>query len=144
MDSAERMVGNWRLSEWTASVNGRRVRPFGGVSTGLLIYTADGRMSATLMRTDREDLDSGTLAAAKEHERAHAAAGYISYGGRWYLSGDIVTHEVEVSLFPDWIGGKQLRRVKWLGDDLELSTPEEHSQGGATVVNRLTWQRIRE
>jgi hypothetical protein len=57
------------------------------------------------------------------------------------MDGDRVVHHVETSLFPDWIGAVQIRLISWVGDDLVLSTPDETSAGGRTVVNRLRWSR---
>lgn len=135
------LVGNWELVEWTATVDGTVVRPFGGKAEGWLTYTADGRMWAALQRQGRPLLGTGTLAAASAEQRAAAAAGYLAYGGRYTVDGDRVIHHVETSLFPDWIGGDQIRLIGWVDDDLVLSTVPETSVGGRTVVNRLRWRR---
>jgi hypothetical protein len=135
------LVGTWRLVEWTASVDGTVTRPMGGNVEGLLTYTADGHMWATLQRKDRQLLDTGTLAAATAAQRAAAAAGYLSYAGRYTLNRGSVTHHVEVSLFPDWVGDDQLRLIDWIEGDLVLSTPPETSHSGRTIVNRLRWTR---
>lgn len=135
------LVGNWVLVEWTASVDRTVVRPFGGTVDGHLTYTADGRMWAALQRRDRPPLGTGTLAAASAEGRAAAAAGYLSYGGRYTVDGDRVVHHVDTALFPDWVGEEQVRLVEWDGDDLILATLPETSVGGRTVVNRLRWRR---
>lgn len=135
------LVGNWVLVEWTASVDRTVVRPFGGTVDGHLTYTADGRMWAALQRRDRPPLGTGTLAAASAEQRAAAAAGYLSYGGRYTVDGDRVVHHVDTALFPDWVGRKQVRLVEWDGDELILATLPETSVGGRTVVNRLRWRR---
>ncbi len=127
--------------EWTASVDGTTTRPMGGDVEGLLTYTADGRMWATLQRKDREPLGTGTLAAATASQRAAAAAGFLSYAGRYSVDAGAVVHSVEVSLFPDWVGDEQLRLIDWVDGDLVLSTPPERSHGGRTIVNRLRWTR---
>jgi hypothetical protein len=137
----DNLVGTWRLVEWTASVDGTVIRPMGGNVEGLLTYTADGRMWATLQRRDREPLDTGTLAAATAVQRAAAAAGFLSYAGRYTADADAVVHHVEFSLFPDWVGDEQLRLIDWVNGDLVLSTPPETSHGGRTIVNRLRWTR---
>ncbi|MDX1447680.1 MAG: lipocalin-like domain-containing protein [Acidimicrobiia bacterium] len=135
------LVGHWVLEEWTATVDGTVVHPFGGRADGFLTYTADGRMWAALQRRDRAPLGTGTLAAASAEQRAAAAAGYLAYGGRYTTDGERVVHHVETSLFPDWIGGDQIRLIDWDGDRLVLSTPPETSTGGRSVVNRLRWRR---
>ena len=136
------LVGTWRLVEWAVTRDGVPApKPFGGTPTGLLTYTADGRMSATLMRTDRPDLGSATLASATVEQRATAAAGYLAYAGTYRIDGDRVRHVVEVSLFPDWVGGMQERQIDWEDGDLVLSadtpTPDGHEES-----NRLRWRRV--
>lgn len=135
------LVGNWVLVEWTATVDDTVVRPFGGVVDGHLTYTAEGRMWAVLQKRDRPPLKTGTLAAASAEQRAAAAAGYLSYGGRYVVDGNRVVHSVDTALFPDWIGGEQVRLIDWNGDELILSTLPETTTGGRTVVNRLRWRR---
>lgn len=141
------LIGTWELVGWTASVGDREHRPFRGDVVGRLTYTDDGRMWATLMRRERSPISSATLAEATEHERAAAAAGYISYAGTFTDRGDTVVHHVELSLLPNWVGDDQVRLVAWIpngdgGDDLELSTPPKTGRGGEDIVNRLRWRRV--
>jgi hypothetical protein len=136
------LQGTWHLVDWTVTVDDTVTRPFGGQAEGLLTYTDDGRMWATLQRRDRPLLRTGTLAAATAEQRAAAAAGYLAYAGRYTLHDGQVTHHVEVSLFPDWVGDDQLRQVTWTDDgDLVLSTLPEKTAAGRTVINRLRWRR---
>ncbi len=142
------LIGTWKLVDWTVEIEGgRNIKPFRGNATGLLTYTDEGRMIATLMRTDREPIGTRSLAEAEALERATAAAGYLSYAGAYEVIGDEVHHHVELSLFPDWVGGTQVRHIDWIPTKdgvlhLELSTaPEPHER---SAVNRLRWQRLRE
>lgn len=136
-------VGTWRLVEWTLTLDGvPAAKPFGGAPVGLLTYTADGRMCATLSRSDRPQLDAPTLAAAPVSDRAEAAAGYLAYAGTYEVHGDVVNHHVEVSLFPNWVGGVQQRLVAWEDGDLVLSSVGTATRDGRTAVNRLQWRRI--
>lgn len=137
----ESLVGTWRLVDWTASVDDTVTRPFGGRAEGILTYTEDGRMWATLQRKDRTPLGSGSLAAATAEQRAAAAAGYLSYAGSYTVDGDRVIHHVEVSLFPDWVGDEQIRLIGWEDGDLVLSTEPQTTPSGRVVVNRLQWRR---
>jgi len=142
------LIGSWKLIDWTVEMEGDRViKPFRGRATGVLTYTDEGRMVASLMKTDREPIGTRSFAEAKALERASAAAGYLSYAGSFEIIGDEVHHHVDLSLFPDWVGGTQVRHIEWIANDdgtvdLELSTahaPEERS-----AVNRLRWHRITE
>jgi hypothetical protein len=144
----ERFVGTWRLVDWNATVGDVPERPFGGKATGLLTYTADGRMSAALMRTDRRVVPSRTLGSATAADRARAAGGYLSYAGSYRVEGNEVVHTVEVSLFPNWVGGEQRRSVEWIsnpigGKDLILSALSQPA-GRKPVMNRLRWRRLTE
>lgn len=142
------LVGTWSLIDWTVTMhNGRVTRPFRGKATGSITYTNEGRMVATLMKVDREQIGTRTLNEATAIERGNAAAGYLSYAGTYQVIDDEVHHEVELSLFPDWVGGVQVRHINWInnGDgttDLELS--DRGSNDDAASVMRLTWHRITE
>jgi hypothetical protein len=140
------LVGTWRLVSWTASIADQKVTPFGGPTTGLITYTADGRMWGSLMLVNRDNLDAPTLASAAPEERERAAAGYLNYAGTYRFDGDDVIHEVEMSLYPNWIGSDQRRHVEWRenetgGNDLILSAAYVDSKG-ETVLNRLRWRRL--
>jgi len=142
------LIGSWKLIDWTVEMEGGRVvKPFRGRATGVLTYTDEGRMVASLMRTDRESIGTRSFAEAKALERASAAAGYLSYAGTYEIIGDEVHHHVDLSLFPDWVGGTQIRHIGWITNadgsiDLELSTAHEPQERSA--VNRLRWHRITE
>lgn len=143
-----RLQGTWRLVDWSASIGGKPVRPFGGDTTGLITYTEESRMWGTLMRVDRENVDAPTLAAASVEERAVAAAGYLNYAGTYRIEGNSVIHFVEVSLYPNWIGGEQVRRIDWVenpagGYDLVLSARDTRPDG-SEIANRLQWRRLAE
>ncbi len=139
------LVGTWRLLDWSVEIGGRTMRPFGGAAVGLLTYTSDGRMSASLMRKDRDLLDTHSLAQAEALDRAAAAVGYIAYAGSYHVDGDEVHHDVELSLFPDWVGVTQTRSIRWVDQpdgsrNLELSYVQ--SSSGRRATNTLLWTRI--
>ncbi|MEZ5175483.1 MAG: lipocalin-like domain-containing protein [Acidimicrobiia bacterium] len=139
------LVGTWRLISWTVTIGNRTVRPFGGAAVGLLTYTGDGRMNASLMREDRDLLDTHSFAQAHALDRAAAAVGYIAYAGTYVVDGDQVHHDVELSLFPDWVGTTQSRQITWV-DDAEHGTVLELSYiqpgNGREAANTLRWHRI--
>ena len=141
------LVGTWHLVDWRVAINkDRMVRPFGGQASGVLTYPDEGRMVATLMRKDREKIGTRSFNEATAMERASAAAGYLSYAGTYTVHGDEVHHHVDHSLFPDWVGGTQIRHIAWLENedgtyDLELSDLGVGSDREATI--HLRWQRER-
>ncbi len=142
------LIGTWRLIDWTVTLrNGRVTRPFNGKAQGLITYTDEGRMVATLMKSDRELIGTRSFNEATAMERASAAAGYLSYAGTYEVVGDQVHHHVELSLFPDWVGGTQIRHIEWITNedgttDLELSDLGVGAERSAVI--RLRWHRVTE
>lgn len=139
----EELAGTYRLIEWVAETQGARWEPFGRETQGLITYTVDGRMIGMLSKSDRPRSTAAHLPAAPADEQAAMAAGFLAYAGTYSLDDLIVTHHVEMSLFPNWIGSDQVRKITVHEDgDVELRTPPELSRSGRTVVNRLRWRRI--
>jgi hypothetical protein len=73
-----------------------------------------------------------------------AAETFIAYSGTFAFDGTDVTHTVEMSLYPNWVGTHQVRHVHLSedGDTLELST-EPFTLAGRRSIQRLTWVRVR-
>ena len=142
------LVGSWKLVDWTVRMNGgRETRPFGGRATGIITYTDEGRMTASLMKADRPTIGTRSFNEATAMQRASAAAGYLSYAGTYEIIGDEVHHHVDLSLFPDWVGGTQIRHISWIDNadgtvDLELSDLGVGSDRSATI--HLRWHRVTE
>lgn len=140
---AERLVGAWQLQHWQVVYeDGTTTEPFGPGAEGLLLYTADGWMSACIMAGGRARLSSGNPREAPEFERAAAFDGYFSYAGRWRILDRRVQHEVTVALNPGLVGTLQLRDAQLTERELTLSA-EESARGG-TRLHRLTWRRAAE
>ena len=89
-----------------------------------------------------ESEGSSPTRCADARRSAEAAAGYLAYAGTYEVHGDVVNHHVEVSLFPNWVGGVQQRLVAWEDGDLVLSSVGTATRDGRTAVNRLHWRRI--
>lgn len=137
---ADRLEGAWQLQHWQVVYeDGTTTEPFGPGAEGLLLYTADGWMSACIMAGGRARLSSGNPREAPEFERAAAFDGYFSYAGRWRILGRRVQHEVTLALNPGLVGTLQLRDAQWAERELTLSA-EEFVRGG-TRLHRLTWRR---
>jgi len=141
------LVGSWRLVDWTVTIGDRSRRPWGGKASGLLTYTADGRMWAALMATDRPEMPTRTLSEAPPDLRAAAASGFVTYAGAYTIEGGDVIHHVEVSLLPNYVGNDERRHLEWIetdnGLDLALTTLPTETDRGRVVVERLHWTRIK-
>ncbi len=142
---SDRLLGAWHLVDCELIFSDGRpaVQPYGPDGRGLIIYSPEGWMSATLSRADRAPLSVGSLEwAHRAHAAARAAAfdGYLAYAGRWRVEGDEVVHSVELSLVPDAVGAEQRRRVTFDGEELELSYSLT-ARSGVVRRYRLRWRR---
>jgi hypothetical protein len=132
------LIGNWRLVTYeTVDAAGRRAKPYGD-AVGRLTYDERGNMSGQVMRPNRARVELGEGNA--QQVRA-AYMGYIAYFGTYDIEPDgaRVTHHVEGSLNPAWVGGDQVRAMRFDGDRLVLSA--EVVKAGQTVTHTLTWER---
>ena len=136
------LVGAWLLDRWDYTVEGEpRGYPMGEDAVGQIIYSPDGRMAAILSMATRPPLSADQFHKADPSERDMASLTYVSYGGTYEVAGAVVTHPVEVSLFPNWVGTDLVRHISWDGDRLVLTGDPEVYGSGRTVVNRLRWRR---
>ena len=129
----ERLVGGWRLVEYSVTTNGGAVtHPLGDHPPGTILYTPDGYMSAQLARP-------GPYA---DDQRPTAYA--IAYSGPFDVNeqASTVVHHVQVSVIPSWLGTTQLRQVRFPDPDtLVLSAVERGPQGDVLTTTTITWSR---
>jgi hypothetical protein len=144
MIDAARLVGDWRLRSWVAeSDDGTIERPMGEEPMGILVYSPDGTMITTIGPADRPRLSSSDpLRGGPDAERLLAAETFIAYSGHYAVQGTDVVHTVEMSLYPNWVGSRQVRHVQLStdGQTLVLST-DPFTLAGRRSVQRLTWSR---
>jgi hypothetical protein len=140
----DRLVGGWQLLRWRISYNdGRKPTfPYGQDAGGLILYTPDGWMTASIWRAGRKPLSSESVRSAPEAERLAAFESYFSYGGRYEIIGDDVVHTVSASLNPNFISTRQVRRMTF-GPDRTLTLSATDLLPGTKVerLHELTWQR---
>lgn len=138
------LEGSWRLERWeSVGDDGSVTLPFGAAPEGILVYDADGTMITTIAPAARPRLVSADpLRGGDDDERRHAAETFVAYAGRWAVTGHDVTHTVEMSLYPNWVGTRQVRHVRLVDDGarLELST-DPFVLDGRRAVQRLVWRR---
>jgi hypothetical protein len=138
----QRLVGAWQLVRWFITYeDGSVTEPLGPGAEGLLVYTADGWMSAAMMAAGRSRLSRGNPRAAPEHERAAAFDTFFAYSCRWRVVDQGVEHHVTLSHNPALVGTVQTRRVQFRGRQLTLSAEERVPAG--TRVHRLQWRPAR-
>lgn len=142
----EDLVGAYTLDEFVITYLDERppTYPFGRDPRGQIMYSAGGKMSATLSQADREPHAVARLesyASASDASKVAAFDSYLSYCGSWTLQGDTVTHHVELAMVPDIVGVSQKRHVAIDGDILTLSY-EVEARSGVTRFYTLTWTRV--
>lgn len=139
------IVGGWRLSDWRTEYSDGRpaTLPFGEHPEGVLVYSPDGWMNASICRASRPPMSGESLKHAPVPERLAAIDSFMNYGGPYsFPDPDHVRHEVVIALFPNMIGTEQVRRMRFIDDDT-LVLAAEDALPGTTVRRRhsLTWKR---
>ena len=108
------------------------------------MYDSSGRLSVHLMRAGRPFFSSGDPFGGAADKCKAACDGYISYLGHYEIDEELktISHHIEGSMFPDWVGVTQVRHYEFeVKDSMILSTlPMEI--GGRTGVSVLTWSRV--
>lgn len=138
------LVGTWRLISWEAiGVDGSIERLMGERAHGLLMYADDGTMLVLLGRPDRARIAGDDVSGGSVEDRAEAMRTFIAYGGRYDVEGTRVTHHVEMSLFPNWVGTRQVRELTLdeTGNRLTVISPPI-AIGGTARSQHLTWERV--
>jgi hypothetical protein len=136
----DQLVGTWTLVNFVMRDLATDVEehPWGEHPRGLILYTPDGYVSAQLQRTEQPI--HGDPLAVSASEYATGAGSYVAYAGRFFVNDreQWLSHEMAVSLFPDWRGQQQRRRVTLSGECLQLSI--ERPEGTPKLLT-LTWRR---
>jgi hypothetical protein len=118
------VLGAWELVSFVATnaATGEDRHPLGSQPRGLILYTADGYMSAQLASSD---MDS-----------------YVAYGGPFFVDEQTSTlhHDVSMSMMPELLAQPQFRQASVDGDFLTLSATTTDG-AGATTHSSLVWRR---
>jgi hypothetical protein len=135
---AKRLVGAWEMVSFeTIAADGTR-RP-GAYDRGQITYDASGRMSAQLMSS----ANKADAAPQTDEARAAAYRRYLGYYGPFVVdeAKGIVTHIVEGSSNPSWVGSRQVRYYELSEKDAQLTLMVKNAEG--RVTSTLVWKRSR-
>jgi len=138
------LVGVWALNSYTDITQGASAfQPFGSRPAGILIYTADGFVSAQLMDPGRVSSDSVKWDTWSPEEYEAFGRGYIGYCGRYDVDEEhaTVTHLPSVAFLPNLVGHRHLRHVAITGDRLTLRAPYTRADR-TKATSCLEWSRI--
>lgn len=141
----EQLLGSWVLRRWQIDIDGREPSlPFGADATGLIVYSADGWMNATIARAGRSPLSATSVRQVPSAEQCAAFESYFNYAGPFTVRAidgvPHVLHEVRFALNPGFVGTQQLRRITFDGAD-RLSLSADEPVGTTVRHHRLDWAR---
>lgn len=140
--SKDQVLGIWKLvscvGEWS---DGRVTHPYGAAPAGLLVYTADGHFSGQIQGQDRPRFELGNLLRGTPEEIKAAFEGYVAYYGTYEVdeAAGRLTHHVQGSLFPNWVGDDQTRMYRFADGKLIL-TPLPFAGKRAHLTLTLVWE----
>ena len=129
----EKLLGTWRLVEWSANVDDILSYPFTAQATGRLTYLPCGLMTAFLQSPGWA---SSTVDFVPQRHR------FIAYSGRYRIDGSIVTHAVDMASDPRWIGNDLIRNAVLAGGMLTIDTKPTAGFGVGRFHHRLRWEPV--
>jgi len=137
-DVKDQIVGTWKLvSVMYEDQQTKELTPVLGQNPkGSQIATPEGRWLALVTAEGRK-------VPQTDEERAQALRSMISYSGRYRVEDNKVITKVEIAWNESWVGGEQVRFVRFEGDRLYIeSPPMPHPNVGGRVVRVIvTWER---
>lgn len=143
------LIGAWRMVDWQL-IDGDRhdnfLPPLGYSADcgGILLYTAEGLMSAMLSRKQRAAFKDLSLDGGTAEEKVGAFDSFVSYAGTYEVdeASAQVTHIVELASLPSFVGQRMNRICIFNGDRLKLDTPSMII-GGVSRASYIEWQRCK-
>ena len=141
MDDAElrrQIVGTWKLVSvnYEDVTNKERTPIYGEHPKGIQIATPHGRWLALMT-------GEGRVIPKTDAERAQALTSMIAYTGRYRVENGQVITRVEAAWNEGWVGGEQVRKIRFEDDKLYIeSPPMPHPNiSDKTVRVIVVWQR---
>ena len=135
----DRIVGTWKLvSVVYEDAQTKELTPvLGEHPRGFQIATPEGRWIAVVTA-------DGRPVPKTDEDRAKALRSMIAYSGRYRVEDGKVITKVEVAWNEAWVGGEQVRFLRFEGDDILHieSPPMPHPNVNDKVVRVIvTWAR---
>jgi len=141
MDDAElrrQIVGTWTLVSvnYQDQATHERTSVYGAHPKGIQIATPHGRWLALMT-------GEGRTVPKTDADRAAALTSMIAYTGRYRVESGKVITKVEAAWNEGWVGGEQVRNIRFDGDRLYIESPPMPHPNIAdkTVRVIVVWQR---
>ncbi len=141
--SPQDFIGAWHLVDWRIEYSdGGVTRPFGEGAHGYIIYADDGTMTASISKATRPPFGIANARNATTEQKAAAFDSYFHYAGPWRIDGEVVVHQVTMSLNPDMTGTEQRRLAVFSGSSGLTLSAHEASKDGVSRHHILQWQKL--
>lgn len=146
----DRLVGAWEMIEYCAHLpddESNKKYPMGQEAQGILMYTADGCMSAQILTPGQDRFEF----PGSSEDWIQVGKRYAAYSGPFEINesgdgeGPFALHHVRVASWPMLIGETQKRFIRFVDIDneehleLSLKTHDVFREGRWT---RVRWRRL--
>jgi hypothetical protein len=141
--SNDTLVGTWGLVAARSTTSTGKVDPnaFGKHPSGILAFTAGGRMSMVVSDDGRKPLSVLDRVTAPVEERATAFSTFVAYAGRYEFKGGMLIYHVEVSSIQNWVNTDLKRFVTVNRTHLTIRTTPTQ-KGGVHETIELTFEKL--
>ena len=139
---AKSLVGTWApVSAVITDASGKKTDAFGPNPRGVLVFTADGRYSLTIMRASLPKFASNNRSKGSAEENQAVVSGSIAHFGKYSVDekDKTLVFNVETSTYAHWDGVPQKRPFTVSKDELNYTVPSP-SIGG---TGALVWKRVK-
>ena len=131
---SEKLIGAWELVEAVQYRDGVKSHHHGTNPVGQIVYSANGRVAATIMDPIWLENKTRLLKGAGE---------FMAYAGPFEVVGNLVRHHVKICSWNDVVGTTLERTFELRGDnEVFLRTVPVTSKSGATYIGELLWRRF--
>jgi hypothetical protein len=141
---SDQLVGTWNLiSQEQLFSDGRRRLAFGPESTGINVYTPDGRFCVLFVQKDLPKIAARDRTKATVEEAKAIVAGSIGYFGSYAVNEmtNTIVYRVEGTTFANMFGVQQRRAIIVLtAHDLKYRNPDASTCGQIEVSLRRASQ----
>jgi hypothetical protein len=141
MPLSKQILGAWCLVSFEQEASdGQRSFPMGKDALGSIYYLPDGYVSVQIMTTNRSEYIEPSVCCPARLK--YSGLGYLAYSGTYQINSSetVITHKIIISLFPEWLGGQQIRLIKFDGEYLSLSS--DGAIGPEQIRFHLLWKRL--
>jgi hypothetical protein len=139
----EKFVGTWKLLSLEIPLaDGSVMEPYGDTPMGMAMFDHNNNFVAQIMKPKRKEFEANHQLEGTPEEIKEAFEGYSAYFGTFEVTDDkTLVNNVEGSMYPNWIGGEQIRYYKFYDNFLELHTPPM-KKGYTEYTVVMKWERV--